>query len=83
MKTITQLQNVAKRLPRLKKASQRILAKGRRGGSPLSDKQVGFHQARIIASEHGMRLLGIELFGRRVGLAPLRDTTTFKDRRAS
>ena len=82
MKNIYQLKNVAKRLPRLKRLSQQILAKGRRGGRELSDKEVGFHNMRVLACDQGLRLLGLEFLSRRIGQqAPFRDATTFRLRR--
>lgn len=82
MKTIQQLQNVAKRLPRLKKKFERILAKGRRGGEALTDDQIGLYNTRILMCENGLRILSMELASRRVGLAPFRDATTFRLRRS-
>jgi hypothetical protein len=78
MKNITQLQKVAKRLTRLKFKCEQILAKGRRGGKPLSDDQVGFYNVRILGCAQGLGLLGIELNNRRIGLTPFRDATTFR-----
>ena len=75
MKTIHQLQNAAKRLPRLKAHAQRILAKGRRGGEELSDAQVGFFNQQIYGAEVGLRLLQLELDARHIGGAPFRDAT--------
>lgn len=83
MKTIHQLQNIAKRLPRLKLRAEKILAKGRRGGAPLSDSQIGFFNMRVLACEQGLALLANELASRRIGLAPFRDATTFRLRRRS
>ena len=83
MKTIHQLQNVAKRLPRLRAKSQRILAKGRRSGQELTNNEVGFHNMRIYACTQGLALLAQELLSRRVGLTPFRDATTFRLRRSA
>jgi hypothetical protein len=83
MKTITQLQKVAKRLTRMKRKCQQILDKGRRGGKPLEDDQVGSYNARIFACENGLRLLPYELANRRIGLPPFRDATTFRLRRSA
>lgn len=83
MKTIQQLQKVAKRLPRLKRKFEQILAKGRRGGEPLTDDQVGFYNTRIFVCENDIRLLAYELANRRIGLPPFRDVTTFRLRRRS
>ena len=83
MKSIYQLQNVAKRLPRLKRKFQQILAKGRRGGRELTDNDIGFYNLRILACENGQRLLGLELLTRRVGQTPFRDATTFRLRRSA
>jgi hypothetical protein len=78
MKSIQQLQKVAKRLPRLKRKFEQILAKGRRGGEPLDDDQIGFYNMRIFAVENGLRLLAYELANRRIGMPPFRDATTFR-----
>ena len=82
MKTIHQLQNVAKRLPRLKRKFEQILAKGRRNGEALTDDQIGFYNLRILAIENGLRLLALEIQRRNIGLPELRNTTTFRLRRA-
>lgn len=83
MKTIYQLQKVSRRLPRLKRKAEQILAKGRRGGIELTDDSVGFYNVRILACENGLRLLALELANRRIGLPPFRDATTFRLRRRS
>lgn len=75
MKTIQQLQKVAKRLPRLKRKFEQIIAKGRRGGHELTDGEVGFYNVRILACENGLRLLAFELFNRNIGQPSLRDAT--------
>lgn len=83
MKNIFQLQNVAKRLPRLKRKFQQILAKGRRGGEELTDGQIGFYNMRILGCEQGLTLLRFELANRRIGLPPFRDATPHRLRRSA
>jgi hypothetical protein len=75
MKTIQQLQKVAKRLPRLKRKFEQIIDKGRRGGHVLTDDALGQYLVRIQACEQGLRLLAIELLNRRIGQPPFRDAT--------
>lgn len=81
MKTIQQLQKAGRRLPRLKRKFEQILAKGRRSGEPLTDDQVGFYNLRILAVESGLRLLALELFNRNVGQPAKRDARPLKVQR--
>jgi hypothetical protein len=78
MKTIQKLQKAARRIPRLKRKFEQIIAKGRRGGHVLTDDAIGHYNVRILACENALRLLALELFNRKVGQPPFRDATTFR-----
>jgi hypothetical protein len=81
MKPIQKLQKAARRLPRLKRKLEQILAKGRRGGHELTDDALGSLNIRILGCEHGLRLLAVELFNRKVGQPPVRDARPLKVQR--
>jgi hypothetical protein len=81
MKTIQKLQKAARRIPRLKRKFEQIIAKGRRGGHVLTDDAIGFYNVRILACENALRLLALELFNRKVGQPPVRDARPLKVQR--
>lgn len=81
MKSIQQLQKAGRRLPRLKRKFEQIVAKGRRNGHELTDDAIGLYNVRILQCENGLRLLALELFNRNIGQPAKRDARPLKVQR--
>jgi hypothetical protein len=91
MKNIYQLARAGRRLQRYINGSLKLLTgpnpkkpNSRPKGittRPLSEKQVKWHQARVMACHQSLKLLLVELTGRRVGGTAVRDARPLKIQR--